>query len=164
MVDDDEPAYAAAFRSDSPEATRALAERLGRLCRGGEILLLMGDLGAGKTCFAQGLALGLGVPPRQRVTSPTFTLHAEYPGRLTLNHLDLYRLDDPCSLESLGLDEMFWDKTAVAAVEWPEILAGGAGPERLEIRIADEGAGVRGIEAAAYGARHGELLREWAAG
>ena len=86
----------------SPEETRSVAECLGRLCRGGETLLLNGDLGSGKTCFVQGLARGLGVPSGIVVASPTFTIHAEYIGRLVLNHLDLYRLDDPVSQEGLG--------------------------------------------------------------
>ncbi len=148
--------------SDSPDETRQFAKRLGTLCGGGEALLLFGDLGAGKTCFVQGLAAGLGVPESLRVTSPTFTLHAEYPGRLVLNHLDLYRLDDPVSVDALGVGDMFADRGAVTAVEWPEMIAGGVGPERLEIRIeSDGGADGNGrvLRLAAFGAAHARLLR-----
>jgi ATPase, YjeE family len=151
----------ASFATDSPEATRDAACSLGTLCRGGEVLLLIGDLGSGKTCFTQGLARGLDVPADIRVTSPTFTLHAEYPGRLVLNHLDLYRLDEPCQMEGLGVEDMLGDRDAVAAVEWPEMLADGVGRERLEIRIADTGDNRRSFALTAHGPRHVELLENW---
>lgn len=144
----------------SPEETRQIAWSLGSACRGGEILLLYGDLGAGKTCFVQGLALGLGIDPETRVTSPTFTIHAEYSGRLILNHLDLYRLDDAASLDGLGIADMLGDKASVMAVEWPEMLDGGVGGDRLEIRITDLGEGRRRFDLGAYGARHAALLGE----
>ncbi len=146
------------FPSSSPEDTRALARRIGALCRGGEAILLFGDLGAGKTCFVQGLAAGLGVPDTLRVTSPTFTLHAEYPGRLLLNHLDLYRLADPVSAENLGLADMLADGRAVAAIEWPEMIAEGVGAERLEIRFENAGENARLLRADAFGPGHGRLL------
>ncbi len=155
------PRLRAAAYSNSPERTRAVAAGLGRLCRGGEILLLRGDLGSGKTCFVQGLAAGLEVPPEFQVTSPTFTLHAEYPGRLLLNHLDLYRLDEPAMLEGLGIEEMLIDRRAVTAIEWPELLGGLPGGERLEVDIVDAGGGGRDISLAAYGERHARLLRTW---
>ncbi len=148
------------FSSSSPEATRAFAKRLGALCRGGEAILLTGDLGAGKTCFVQGLAAGLEVPETMRVTSPTFTLHAEYPGRLVLNHLDLYRLDDPVSAENLGVGDMLADRAAVTAIEWPEMLAGGpcgTGAERLEIRFENTGESTRLLRLAAFGPAHARL-------
>ncbi len=155
------PRLRATALSDSPERTRAIAAGLGALCRGGEILLLRGDLGSGKTCFVQGLAAGLGVPPGLAVTSPTFTLHAEYPGRLVLNHLDLYRLDDAGALECLGIGEMLFDPAAVAAIEWPELLGGGVGDERLEVALSDLGGGGRELALAAFGPRHGRLLASW---
>lgn len=144
--------------SSSPEETRQIATSLGALCGGGETFLLFGDLGAGKTCFVQGLAAGLEVDPGIRVTSPTFTIHAEYPGHLVLNHLDLYRLDEPASLEGLGIGDMLADSGAVTAVEWPEMLSDGVGGERLEIRITDIGEGRRQMELAAFGKRHARLL------
>lgn len=150
--------------SSSPEETRLIARALGSACRGGEVLLLFGDLGAGKTCFVQGLAIGLGIDPGTRVTSPTFTIHAEYSGRVVLNHLDLYRLEDPVSLEGLGVGDMLADSGAVAAVEWPEMVAGGVGGERLEIRIVDLGDGRRSLEFSAYGRAHAALLGEAAGG
>ena len=161
MVDDvpETDCLKASFLTASPDETRALAARFGALCRGGEILLLHGDLGSGKTCFAQGLAAGLGVPPGVRVTSPTFTLHGEYQGRLVLNHLDLYRLDDAGALDGLGLEDMLADTGAVAAIEWPELMAGMAGGERLEIWLLDRGEGRRSVLASAFGPRHVRLLR-----
>ena len=147
--------------SHSPEQTRAIAASLGALCRGGEILLLRGDLGSGKTCFVQGLATSLGISPNQAVVSPTFTLHAEYPGRLILNHLDLYRLDAPEALEFLGVAEMLFDPGAVTAIEWPELLDGLAGDERLEAGFSDPGGGRRELDLIAFGERHVRLLDSW---
>lgn len=154
------PGMGMTVESASPDETRQIARALGSACRGGEVLLLYGDLGAGKTCFVQGLALGLGVDPDTRVTSPTFTIHAEYSGRVVLNHLDLYRLEDPVSFEGLGIGDMFADAGAVTAVEWPEMVEGGVGGERVEIRIVDTGEGRRSIEFSAYGAAHVTLLGE----
>ena len=158
MVNAEHASATGTFSSSSPEETRAFARRIGALCRGGEAILLLGDLGAGKTCFVQGLAAGLGVPENLRVTSPTFTIHAEYPGRLVLNHLDLYRLDDPVSAENLGVGDMLADRAAVTAMEWPEMLAGGVGAERIEIRLETTGDTGRLITATAFGPSHAHLL------
>ncbi|MDR1536014.1 MAG: tRNA (adenosine(37)-N6)-threonylcarbamoyltransferase complex ATPase subunit type 1 TsaE [Planctomycetota bacterium] len=146
----------------SPEETRALARRLGELCRGGEIIFLAGDLASGKTCFVQGLAIGLGTPEDLRVTSPTFVLHAEYPGRLRLNHLDLYRLDSPSALDSLGVWDILAEEEAVAAVEWPELL-GGFPKGRLEIDIRNPGGDRREFSIRARGKREVGLLAAWLA-
>ncbi|MDR1521188.1 MAG: tRNA (adenosine(37)-N6)-threonylcarbamoyltransferase complex ATPase subunit type 1 TsaE [Planctomycetota bacterium] len=158
----DEPARdGMAAVSLSPNDTRALARRLGGLCRGGEIILLRGDLGAGKTCFVQGLAAGLETPPNLPVTSPTFVLHAEYQGRLRLNHLDLYRLDDPCALDGLGVWDILADKGAVAAVEWPELLAGPNLGGCLDVGIQIAGETRRELRVSARGAGHAGLLAAW---
>jgi tRNA threonylcarbamoyladenosine biosynthesis protein TsaE len=82
--------------------TLALGRRVGALARPGLVLALYGDLGAGKTVFVQGLARGLGVPEKCPVTSPTFTLINEYPGRLRLFHIDLYRISDLVELDDIG--------------------------------------------------------------
>lgn len=160
MVKADGPFLSMRIETSSPDETRAAARYLGGLCGGGEVLLLIGDLGAGKTCFAQGLAQGLGVPEEMRVTSPTFTLHAEYPGRLVLNHLDLYRLDDAGAACGLGVEDMVGMPGTVTAIEWPEILAERLGGERLEVRLSDIGDGRRRIEFSAYGIRHADLLEQ----
>lgn len=107
--------------SRSPEQTVAIASDLARTLQPGDVVLLSGDLGAGKTAFVRGLALGLGASPDD-VTSPTFTLLHEYRGgRLTLHHADLYRLET-AEVEDLGLDELA-SGGGVLAVEWPDRLA-----------------------------------------
>ena len=100
-----------------PEETQALGRRLGELMEGGELVLMVGDLGAGKTCLTQGIAWGLGVNEYAR--SPTFVLVSEYEGRHTLFHADLYRVDDPLEMEDLGLDETYGNG-GVCVVEWAE--------------------------------------------
>ena len=107
------------YLSNSPDATRALGQSLAALLEDGMVVALSGDLGAGKTCFAQGVARGLGVPASIPVTSPTFALMNRYAGRLLLHHFDLYRLDDPEALMEMGLDEEL-GAHGVALVEWAE--------------------------------------------
>lgn len=148
-------------RTAGPEETRELARRLGTVCRGGETILLYGDLGAGKTCFTQGLALGLGIPPETRVTSPTFTLHGQYAGRLLLNHLDLYRLDEGGELDALGVADLIDEPGAVLAVEWPERLADLAAGDCLEVGLEHVGETERELRACASGERHRALLEKW---
>jgi tRNA threonylcarbamoyladenosine biosynthesis protein TsaE len=99
--------------------TEALGALLGRGLAPGDVVLLYGDLGAGKTAFVRGLAAGLGADPDD-VSSPTFTLMQEYQGRLLLRHLDLYRIGSAAEVADLGLDEAV--SGAVLAVEWPERL------------------------------------------
>ena len=106
------------FISHSVSDTETFAKQLATTFVGGEVLLLHGDLGAGKTHFVKGLAAGLGID--EVVTSPTFALHNSYTGRLTLNHFDFYRIEDSEEVAVLGLDELFYDKCAVAAIEWSE--------------------------------------------
>ena len=114
---------ATASESDTAAVGRELAATL----RAGDVVLLYGDLGAGKTAFVKGLAEGLGVR-RDEVSSPTFTLVQEYRGgRLTLYHVDLYRLDDPREVDDLGLDEIAAD--GVLAIEWADKLPGAARPQ-----------------------------------
>jgi tRNA threonylcarbamoyladenosine biosynthesis protein TsaE len=104
----------------SPEETEAVAAQIGAGLRGGEAVLLDGELGAGKTAFVRGLARGIGSDPEE-VASPTFVLLTAYPGRLTLHHADLYRLDAGGDAE-LGLEELP-GPGGVLAVEWAERLS-----------------------------------------
>jgi len=116
-------------RSDSAERTRAIGRLLARRLRAGDVVLLHGDLGAGKTTLTQGLGEGLLV--RGAVQSPTFILideHEPAPGGLGLHHVDLYRLDDPRQIEALGFEEHLDPGGAVTVIEWPE-RAGGLLPE-----------------------------------
>lgn len=119
----------------SEAETSAAGEHLGRRLGTGDVVLLYGDLGAGKTAFVRGLARGLGASP-DAVSSPTFTLVQEYGGRVKLHHVDLYRLQ-PIEVGDLGLDELS-EGDAVVAVEWAERWADA--PERAwVVRIAHAG-------------------------
>jgi tRNA threonylcarbamoyladenosine biosynthesis protein TsaE len=118
------------LESRSPDETRALGERLGRALAAGDVLLLSGELGAGKTLFVQGLARGLGFDGP--VSSKSFVIMGEYAGREKLYHADLYRLDDPAQVQDLALDEM--TSNGVLAVEWPE-RAGGVLPEDDSLHV-----------------------------
>jgi tRNA threonylcarbamoyladenosine biosynthesis protein TsaE len=124
----------ATIATGSESETAAVGRDLARMLRGGDVVLLYGDLGAGKTAFVRGLAEGLGVAPDE-VSSPTFTLVQEYRGgRLTLFHVDLYRLDDPREILDLGLDEIAAD--GVLAIEWAEKLGARLKPSRsVGVRI-----------------------------
>lgn len=109
--------------SHSPEQTRSLGSQVGRLLGPGDVVLLSGEIGAGKTTFAQGLARGLGVT--EPVQSPTFTIVAEHPARAgdaatRLYHIDLYRLDGVADTDSFGFDEYLEGDAAITAIEWPE--------------------------------------------
>src|SRR6266705_2290646 len=109
-----------AFTTTSEAETAAVGRELAATLSAGDVVLLFGDLGAGKTAFVKGLAEGLGVQPDE-VSSPTFTLVQEYRGgRLTLFHVDLYRLDDPREIADLGLDDIA--EAGVLAIEWAEKL------------------------------------------
>ena len=103
----------------TPDETRKWGKTIGKRIEHPLVIGLTGDLGSGKTAFVQGLAEGLEVPGHYYVTSPTFTLINEYPGRLPLFHIDLYRLDGMGDLEDIGLEELLYDQ-AVIAIEWAE--------------------------------------------
>ncbi len=122
------------LRSPSVAATRALGRSLAAVLRGGDLVLLVGDLGAGKTAFTQGLAAGLGVT--EPVTSPTFTLVQSYPTARgpVLHHLDVYRLDHLGELDDLAVAELL-DDDAVTVVEWGDVVASRLPAEHLEIRL-----------------------------
>ena len=109
------------FHTSSADETRSLGERLGRILVKGDIVLMFGELGAGKTTLAQGIATGLGVKKDEYVRSPTFTLINQYQGRIPVYHIDLYRIESPSELDNLGLEETFHDKGTVL-VEWAEKL------------------------------------------
>ena len=104
------------------EETQKLGKTIGQRIKLPLVIGLSGDLGSGKTAFVQGLAEGLEVPGDYYITSPTFTLINEYPGRFPLIHIDLYRLDSIHDLEDIGLDELLYEQ-AVIAIEWAEKMS-----------------------------------------
>jgi tRNA threonylcarbamoyladenosine biosynthesis protein TsaE len=105
--------------SNSPQETYDFGKYLGENLQPGDLVALSGELGAGKTCLTQGIASGLGVPDEYLVTSPTFTIINEYPGRLTLYHLDLYRLSGVRDLDEIGYEDCLTD-SGVVVMEWAE--------------------------------------------
>jgi tRNA threonylcarbamoyladenosine biosynthesis protein TsaE len=139
--------------------TQAIAERLGGLLAPGDVLALVGPLGAGKTTFVQGLARGLGVPPERHVASPTFALVNEHPGRVPLVHADLYRIEDARELAELGLTDAF-DRAAVA-IEWLDRFPDAAPADRLEIAIAFGGGDARTLTFTPAGSRASELADQF---
>jgi tRNA threonylcarbamoyladenosine biosynthesis protein TsaE len=132
------------YHSSSEAETEAVAERLAHTLRSGDVVLLYGDLGAGKTAFVRGLARGLGVDPDE-VSSPTFTLVQEYRARVPLHHADLYRVSTRLDVQELGLEEAAADG-GVVTIEWADRLAGDPPPGALRVRISDEGGDRRRIE------------------
>jgi len=142
--------------SRSPADTRALAAQLGLSLTPGDVVALMGELGAGKTEFVRGLALGLGVP-EQEVASPSFALAYEYQGRLTLAHLDLYRLTDipPEFLPDL---EDYLTGPHVVAVEWAERLGELLPPDYVEVLLVIRGEQDREITLTGHGPRGQKLI------
>jgi tRNA threonylcarbamoyladenosine biosynthesis protein TsaE len=131
------------------EETVALAETLAAGFSGGEVVLLTGELGAGKTAFVRGLARGLGADPDE-VSSPTFVLLTSYPGRLTLHHADLYRLAGDGDELELGLEELP-GPGGVLAVEWAERLERSYWAHPVRVRLAHAGDDHRRVTVAAGG-------------
>lgn len=142
----------AAARTASAKETQALAAELANLARPGDVILLAGDLGAGKTAFAQGFGAGLGV--KDQVTSPTFVILRTYEGgRLPLVHADMYRLEHLQEAIDLGLAEML-DAGGVALIEWGDVVAPVLPADFLEVRIErGEGDDDREIRVRAVGQR-----------
>ena len=136
------PAIRSALTKSERE-TEELAAQLGAACGGGEVVLLTGELGAGKTTFVRGLARGLGVDPGE-VASPTFVLLTSYPGRLTLHHADLYRLAGNGDERELGLEELP-GPGAVLAVEWAERLAVPPWEEAVRVKLEHAGGDARRV-------------------
>jgi len=141
--------------SRSPHETKSWGRRLASLLEGGEIIGFIGDLGAGKTVFIKGLATGLQLR-EEDVLSPTFTMIQEHRGRLTLHHIDLYRLET-ADLDDLGLREYLFSE-GVAAVEWFERLREGPELEFLSVKIDFADANARRIEFSAKDVRHAAIV------
>jgi tRNA threonylcarbamoyladenosine biosynthesis protein TsaE len=126
--------------SVTPEETRAIGERIGAALAPGSVVLLRGPLGAGKTVLVKGIARGLGV--EDEVISPTYTIVADYPGRIPLAHVDLYRVEGAAEIANLGLDDLLAGP-GVTVVEWGEKLEPTLGREAVRVAISLEPDGGR---------------------
>ena len=120
-------------RTDGREATQAVGEALAGLIQPGDLVLLSGEMGAGKTALTQGLGRGLGVT--DRITSPTFTIAHQYAGRLTVHHLDVYRLEHLNEALDVGLGEIL-DEGALVVIEWGDAILPVLPRDFLEVRLA----------------------------
>jgi tRNA threonylcarbamoyladenosine biosynthesis protein TsaE len=143
------------FTSHSPEETQKLGKRLGELALSGDIFLLSGKLGAGKTCLTQGIARGLGIT--ESVLSPSFVLVRELKGRLPLYHADLYRLDNIEEISELGLDEYLFGK-GLTVIEWANKGLTILPEEHLLVEIDYLEDDERRIKLTAKGKRYQELM------
>ena len=130
--------------TESAEETMAVGRLLGEAVSGPLVMTLTGDLGSGKTCFARGFARGLGVDTAYAVTSPTYTIVNEYPGRWPLFHLDLYRLGGEDELEEIGYRDLL-QEGGVIVVEWPERVDDEVLGTDLTLEMREEGPGERVI-------------------
>jgi tRNA threonylcarbamoyladenosine biosynthesis protein TsaE len=134
-----------------------LGEQLGRMAKPGDILCVYGNLGAGKTVLAQGVARGLGVT--EQVTSPTFILIREYQGRLPFYHLDAYRLEGPEDLVFLGYEEYFFGE-GVVFIEWADRVEDFLPSGRLNIYVKPDGESRRLLRFEPRGAHYAALVEE----
>jgi tRNA threonylcarbamoyladenosine biosynthesis protein TsaE len=154
------PARAEVSRvSRSARATFDLGARLGAALEPGDVVALVGELGAGKTQLVRGVCRGAGVPDEQ-VASPTFAIVATYQGRIPVHHADLYRVADQDDLYGTGFSDLVGGEGALL-VEWADRLPGALPPERLEIRLEHDDAApsARRITIAGTGKRHASLAR-----
>jgi len=147
------PPQSCRIASDSVEQTLAIGRALGSAMRSGDVLALIGSLGAGKTQLVKGIAAGLGVTDLRKVNSPTFVLVNEYQGRLHLYHIDVYRLGHGSELQALGFDEMCSASDAAVVIEWADRVEDAlpdnhvrihlhvAGPDRRELVLEARGQG-----------------------
>jgi tRNA threonylcarbamoyladenosine biosynthesis protein TsaE len=145
--------------TNSGAETVELGARLGRLLRPGDFVALVGELGAGKTQFAKGIASGLDVDPGTPVTSPTYTILNIYQGRIPLYHFDLYRLHGAEEIEELGFEEYF-SGAGACVVEWAERLGEEMPAQLLTVSLEHAGADGRRVTFAALGTRAAALLTE----
>ena len=141
--------------SNSPEETHRLGIRIGELAMAGDVLLLTGKLGAGKTCLTQGIARGLGI--EENTPSPSFVLVREFCGRLPLYHMDLYRLDNPDEIADLGVDDYLYGE-GVCAIEWAEKGLSLMPPQYMLVKIEYAGENRRRFRFKPQGKRYIEMM------
>jgi len=133
--------------TNSESDTVREGESLGRTLGAGAVVALYGSLGAGKTAFTRGLAAGLGIT--MRVSSPTFTIVNEYPGKIPLFHFDMYRIENEDELFDIGWDD-YVERGGVCAVEWSEKIPGALPPETIVVKIENLGGDLRRLEIGGY--------------
>ncbi len=126
------------FKTESPEETQALGEKLGKTLKQGDVIALIGDLGTGKTCLTQGIVRGVGIASGEIVSSPSYILINEYNGTVPIYHIDLYRLENSEEIAELGLSE-YVEGDGICIIEWAERMAD-ALPDtcvKIHIRLAE---------------------------
>lgn len=133
------------YRTRSPAETAEVGARIAAMLRPPAVVMLIGDLGSGKTTLAKGIVQALGAAPPEEVLSPTFSLVHEYEGEPKVYHLDLYRLDTVPQLETLGLEDI-WEQQAIVLIEWGERFDSELPGTRLEVRLDYDGDHGRVIE------------------
>lgn len=145
--------------SKSPSETIRIGKIIGGSLQAGDVVVLMGELGAGKTQLIKGLAEGAGVKKSAYVSSPSFTLINEYVGRVPFYHIDLYRLREEKEAEELGLEELF-QGDGITAIEWADRIPSLLPAEHLRIQMHYMTRQTRSIELMAIGERYEELLKK----
>jgi tRNA threonylcarbamoyladenosine biosynthesis protein TsaE len=144
-------------RTKSSHETVELGKRIGRLLEPGDVVALVGELGTGKTHLIKGLAAGAGVKRFSYVSSPSFTLIHEYPGRVPVTHVDLFRLRTEREAEDLGLEEYFQGRS-ITAIEWADKIPFLLPQDILRIHLSHTGDRTRSIEIIGEGYRYGEIV------
>ncbi len=148
------------FSSPGEECSLLLGRKIGELLQAGDIVALWGELGSGKTLLTRGIAMGLGIPPEERVTSPTFTIINEYSGRLHLFHLDLYRLSGTGELETLPWQESLFGN-GVAVIEWPDRLGRLLPAQRWDIEFSISSEENRTMLIRCHGRKNRMRMAKW---
>jgi len=142
----------------SVDETMRFGKKLGMLLSSGDVIALVGELGAGKTTLVRGIVQGLGVTDRRVVKSPTFSLVYKYEGRIPIYHFDAYRLEDAQEMLDIGSDEMIYGN-GVAIVEWADKVLGCLPKEYLEITLTAVSENERNIEICGYGSRYDKIIK-----
>jgi tRNA threonylcarbamoyladenosine biosynthesis protein TsaE len=148
-----------AFQTKSASETIRLGKRIGALLQPGDVVALSGELGAGKTHFIKGLATGAGVGKSTYVSSPSFTLINEYPGKVPFYHIDLFRLESQKEAEGLGLEDYF-QGGGITAIEWADKIPRLLPKEMVSIHIVYTGKNTRSIKMIGKGKRYEQLINE----
>jgi len=148
-----------AFQTKGASETIRLGKRIGALLQPGDVVALSGELGAGKTHFIKGLATGAGVGKSTYVSSPSFTLINEYPGKVPFYHIDLFRLESQKEAERLGLEDYF-QGGGITAIEWADKIPRLLPKEMVSIHIVYTGKNTRSIKMIGKGKRYEQLINE----